>query len=276
MAEKQRKTVIQDKLFFDFPRVIPKNVAGYPFKSLEASKRRRKRNDEYGIGARGKGFLKATKNLWIPYSAGENSTVVNVPEPKIVRDKYIIKKRLEEKYEDSELSPTTIKNWAHFCAIGTEKALRIKFRNYQIDALQQMFYLSQALDVENRSYSKESIMENDLAINGLKWYLVMLKSFSGKTDDGSSLAVRKWVQPRWTKVVDKEMNLANNYLDSLNNEELFLIYEESFYNNWCRQIYWGEVNTEHKKYLRKTNNIEPDYVEVPIEVYENDLFGQEF
>jgi hypothetical protein len=41
-------------------------------------------------------------------------------------------------------------------------------------------------------------------------------------------------------------------------------------------MYWGEVNTEHKKYLRKTNNIEPDYVEVPIEVYENDLFGQEF
>jgi hypothetical protein len=261
----------QDKLFLDFEPVIPINSEDYPERAQAAAIRRARRVGSYTLSKRVKGFSTSVKNLWIPYSAGENTIVTSVPEPKIVRDKYNARKRIIEKFKDEDIDSKKINAWANFSAYNTEIIARSKFMNFQFDALQQMTNLGTALSEEERRYSRESILENEIALDALSWYLVNLKSFSGVDDNGHVTTSRKWVQKNWTKILRVEKDKAINFINEQNNESLYNLYEESYFNNWCRNKFWAEVQNEHKNYLRKNRNIEPEYIEVPIEVYESDI-----
>lgn len=258
----------QDKLFVDFETRIPTDVSLYPKKAKEASRRRAKRIGAYALSPRAKGFNKAISNLWIPYSQGESTTVVYAPEPKIIQDKRMAEQRVIEKYEGSEISEKSIKAWGRFAAYNTEYGLRNKFQGYKEHAQKQIDNLSTAFKNKNQEYDYSSITESEVAIEALGWYLISLKSFAGRDDDGNLLLKRKWVQPRWTKVVAEEMSKANDYIEAQNNEDLFLLYEEAYFNNWARSEYWLNVQREHRKYVLSIQNQEPEYVEVPLEAYE--------
>lgn len=268
MPKKADINLSQEQLFIDFKTFIPNDRSLWPQKSVEAASNRKARIGKYALHPRNKGFRSVIRNMWIPYSAGENSTVILLPEPRIVRDKYFAKQRVIDKYAESDKSPEIVGLWAHFSAIATERRLRSKFRSYQINAAVQTLKLNEAVDVNNNEYSRSSIEESDLAIDALCWYLVNLKAYGGRDSEGEPKDSRRWVQERWTNVVKREKGEAQGYLDELNTLDFCKLYEEAFYNNWCRSKYWREVDMEYKNNLKRLRLIPPDYLETPLEVYE--------
>ena len=258
-----------DKLFVDFSTSIISDDPGNGERAIEAASRRKKRIGQYALGHRGKGFSKAIKNLWIPYSGSENTAVIQAPEPKIIKEKYATEKRVFEKYADTDISPKAVKNWARFAAMSTENQLRKKFRGYLADSNEQILQLSSALDDNEGKYSFDSINSSELALNGISKYLISLKSFSGIDMDGNQLTKRRWIQERWTKVMQEEKTEALDFIEKQNNESLFLLFEEAYFNNWCRHNYWRNVEVDYRNYRNKIRNIEPDYIEVPLEAYDD-------
>ena len=259
----------QDKLFVDFSTSIDRTDPKLNQRALEAASRRKKRIGQYALGMRGKGFSKSIKNLWIPYSGTENTAVIQAPEPKIVREKYATERRVKEKYADTDVSGKAVKNWARFASMNTEQELRKKFRSFLFDSNYQIANLSDALSKDDSSYSFDSITGSDLAIGAMSKYLISLKSFAGIDENGEFLVKRRWIQERWTKVMAEEKNEAINYIEKQNNESLFYIYEEAYFNNWCRQKYWANVEIDYRNYVNKARNIEPEIIEVPLEAYED-------
>lgn len=257
----------QDKLFVDFTTSIPKDDPNHHKRAIEAANRRKKRVGQYALGTRGKGFGKAIKNLWIPYSGSENTAVIHTPEPKIVREKYATERRVIEKYAETDVSQKAVKNWARFASMNTEREMRVKFRGYLSNANEQLSHLSDALEDADRTYTFRSIKGSELAIGGISRYLISLKSFSGLDENNNLLVKRRWIQDRWTTVMKEEKEEALNYIEDQNNESLFLLYEEAYFNNWCRQKYWHSVEVDYRNFIGKKRNVEPDFIEIPIEAY---------
>lgn len=262
----------QSKLLLDFETRIPRRQDEIANQARLAAIRRSKRVGRYALSKRVKGFNQAIDNLWIPYSEGENTSVIHAPEPKIAKDKYQAKKRVEEKYKDSEVSKKSVRAWANFAASNSEKAARERLKGYKLNANLQIRNLAGAFIDRDLNYTESSISESELAIDGISWYLISLKSFGGKDEDGQEFVKRRWVQPRWTKVVKEEKDRAEEFISNMNNEELFLTFEEAYYNNWCRRAYWQAVEDDYRAHLKEISNQEPERVEVPLEAYQGYYF----
>ena len=206
----------QDKLFVDFSTSIPKDDPNHHKRAIEAANRRKKRVGQYALGTRGKGFGKAIKNLWIPYSGSENTAVIHTPEPKIVREKYATERRVIEKYAETDVSQKAVKNWARFASMNTEREMRVKFRGYLSNANEQLSHLSDALEDADRTYTFRSIKGSELAIGGISRYLISLKSFSGLDENNNLLVKRRWIQDRWTTVMKEEKEEAVTCTNNIN------------------------------------------------------------
>lgn len=261
----------QSKLFFEFETVMPRDESELNILANKAAYRRNKRVGALALTDSVKGF-RSKEKLWVPYSAGESSTVIYAPEPRVERDKRMAKQRVIDKYKDTDITPKEYMNWARFSSISTEQSLRTKFNGYKTNASEQIRNLSTALQGEERCYDEESISKSEIAVRALSWYYINLKSYSGRDNDGNIVSKRRWIQPRWTNVVNIEMEYAQEYIDNLGNEDLILFYQEAYLSNWKRRSYWQEVQDEHNKFVKARRSNEPIWEEVPLEAYEGEYF----
>jgi hypothetical protein len=258
----------QELLLSEFEPRIPTDTSEWPARAQQAAYRRFKRVGAYALTSRTKGFRQAVRNLWIPYSAGENTDVTSVPEVKIVQDRYAAKQRVFDKYDETDIDPRRLRKWANFSAHATERQARTRFREYRQDARKQRVFLAGALAQPELTYSRDSIMANDFTLGALQLYLINLKSFNGQAGESGAAARRKWVQRRWTNVMARERQEAQAFLDSQISDEFHKLYDEAFFNSWCREQYWAAVQQDHELYLKAMRQQPPPLLEVPLRVYE--------
>lgn len=227
------------------------------------------------LNKRTSGFVKASGGLFVPKSGTENSAVILSPEAKLVREKHMLVDAVMNKYQDDErISPDKARRLGRFAAREHEVRFHSRNYNYIINAKQDFWALCQALEPGSLEFDAEAIRESELATRGIVRYLVSLKSFVGLgRPDGKK---RQWLQTRWTHKVMEAKHWAEGVIDALPAHELEDVYDEAVYSSWSRELYWQGAEKRRVEKKRELANREPDYIEVPISVYENtpDAFSQ--
>lgn len=192
-----------------------------------------------------RGFRNQTDGLWVPHSQAEFTSVVKDPRTQLrsarffIDNKYFLGKRYWE-------------------TLG-------KFKTYLASSVQHKKGLDQAL-LPDRSFTPDSILQNANATRWMENYAIALGGF----------AIRKWAQPHWTKRIVQARQDAQDYIGTLNDEDLMLFYDEAVWSTRSREQYWTEkldIIQANYDVTSDPNLVAPDYAyDDDPENYINDLY----
>lgn len=267
MAKPTEVHASQEVLLFDGPLQI---VRGY---SQEIARRgkisRQKRKGYLSLSGRTTGFLRRVGGLWIPASGTENTAVVKIPEKKVDQDAEFIRGKVLEKYEATDVPQGRIDLWAYFASSRVRQGLRLKFNEFMNSSAVDAIQLEDGLTRDNEVI-REHVEESEIARGALAKYVIHLEAFVGEPEIMSDKTNRrKWPQPRNQKDYAERERRAHNFIDQLPTHQFHELFVEAYASAVCRHRFWQGVYTERKRYEKARRSLEPDYVEVPIEAYEN-------
>jgi hypothetical protein len=212
-------------------------------------------------------FMQRVEGLWIPYSKTESSTVIDSPEATLDIRTKMVRRAVIDKYEQDEtVTSSRVRRWAYRATSDLSQKFDGTMTGYILNARFQFVDLCSALSPEELSYDGDSIRSSKAAMNGMRSYLITLRSFVGANVEKNKK--RKWIQDSWVHQKEEANQWATGLIDSLPDRHLEPLYDEAVYNSWSREMYWQDVKSRISAQKRALSNQEPRYEQVPIEVYE--------
>lgn len=220
----------------------------------KAVQHRAKRKDVLVNTERTKGFKARTRNLWVPHNGTESSAVVTIPRVYAMQHAMLIRDKVYEKYEDSDVSKERIKLWAWFARNRANKELWDKFRGYNTDAHESWLRIHWSM-LPDGEINRGRIEANQMAYGAIKRYIICLQSYvgppivKGEAPVGPSELLdvgghRKWPQEHHKHKFAARLGWAATYLDSLPEHEFVETVREAYWSERSRDLYWAGIFIE--------------------------------
>lgn len=262
-----------------------------------AAIRRRARRDELALHPRDRGFLAQARSLWVPHTGGENTLVAEIPEQVIFRRQNLVRGKVIDKYtDDPEVSAAQALQWADFAARSVEKDFRRAIHSYQYgyvyeypnkfdeNGKKKKVHRYGAWDEfgaihlglgEGGEVERDYFESNDLAMNGLRRYVVHLGAFAGLTLQRNGQR-RNWPRESAEQAFARRLDVAQAYLDRQPEHAFQELVAEAYWSERCRAAYWKQVDTDRKKYVHDSSVWLSKFMRpLPLWAYDGDPQGDE-
>jgi hypothetical protein len=211
--------------------------------------------------------LKGANGLFIPRSEAEVSALLKSPQAQVVLTHHLRVNNVKEKFAgDESVTLERARGWGKFAAAHAVRQTHGRHYNYIIGSWIDFTDLCQAFEPGDHVYNGGSVRESAQAVGGVKRYITNLRLFNA--DNRTENQTRQWLQKLWVHKIAEARAIADTIFDDLSDHELEGIYREAVFNAWSRGYYWKAVDYERWQHNREVDSKEPDFVEVPMSVYE--------